>query len=95
MEYTVEPELPLGEFCICDCAESDPPVMVRKKAASVAVIGGADGPTSIFFAGKHGEKRENRRSVCSSVHYEPVEEVKWRTWFQVKSEERKEIKICL
>lgn len=28
--------------------------IVRKKPASVAIIGGADGPTSIFLAGKIG-----------------------------------------
>lgn len=95
MEYTVEPELPMDEFCICDCAESDPPVMVRKRAASVSIIGGADGPTSVFFAGKCGDRQEGWKSVSSSVHYEPVEEVEWRIWFQVKSEERKEVKICL
>lgn len=30
--------------------------IMRKKPASVAIIGGADGPTSIFLAGKIGQK---------------------------------------
>lgn len=30
--------------------------IARKKPASVAIIGGTDGPTSIFLAGKIGRK---------------------------------------
>lgn len=95
MEYTVEPELPEGELWLCDCAESDPPVMMRKKAGAVSSIGGADGPTSIFFAGKHKREKRNWQSVCSSVHYEPVDEVEWRMRFCVKCGKKKEIEIVL
>lgn len=34
--------------------------IARKKPASVAIIGGADGPTSIFLAGKIGRKVGNK-----------------------------------
>lgn len=96
MEYTIEPKLPMGELFLCDCAEPDRPVMVKKKAAAaVSVIGGADGPTSIFFAGKHRREQKNWQSVCSSVHYGPVDTVEWRMSFRVKSDEKKEIEITL
>lgn len=31
--------------------------LIKNKPASVAIIGGADGPTSIFLAGKIGKKK--------------------------------------
>lgn len=34
--------------------------IARKKPASVAIIGGADGLTSIFLAGKIGRKAESK-----------------------------------
>ncbi|MDO5336359.1 MAG: hypothetical protein Q4E89_02710 [Eubacteriales bacterium] len=33
---------------------------IRKKPASVEIIGGADGPTTIFLAGKFGKKKRRR-----------------------------------
>lgn len=100
MGYTVEPKLEPGEFSLRDCAKSDEPV--RKKncgAAAVSVIagedsdtsviGGADGPTAIFLAGKTERKPDGPRltGVCSSIHYEPVTEVEWRMVFSVEDGE--------
>jgi len=34
--------------------------ITRRKPFSVAIIGGADGPTSIFLAGKIGRKKKRR-----------------------------------
>jgi len=31
--------------------------LIKNKPASVAIVGGADGPTSIFLAGKIGKKK--------------------------------------
>lgn len=47
------------------------------------VIGGADGPTAIFLAGKKEPKHPRTLGVCSSLHYEPVNEVEWRMVFSV------------
>lgn len=95
MNYTVEPGLPEGELTLRDCAESDPPVMkARKGKGGVSVIGGAVGPTAIFFAGKT-EERPSLAAAFSSVHYEPVSRVEWRMVFQVKNPERKRIDISL
>lgn len=95
MNYTVEPLLPEGELTVRDCAESDPPVMkARKGKGGVSVIGGATGPTAIFFAGKLEEKPA-LRAAFSSVHYEPVDRVEWRMVFQVKGGETKKIEVAL
>lgn len=37
--------------------------MSRKKASSVSIIGGADGPTSIFLAGGKGSKRTLKQKI--------------------------------
>lgn len=37
--------------------------MGRKKAGSVSIIGGADGPTSIFLIGKKGSKRTVKQKI--------------------------------
>ncbi|MBS6396258.1 MAG: hypothetical protein KH452_03760 [Clostridiales bacterium] len=92
MEYTLEPEIPGDEFQIYDCARSDPPVLEQRRgAASVSVIGGADGPTAVFLAGKGG--KPETRSACSSLHYEPVDQVEWRMSFQIRQDHRAEIQV--
>lgn len=96
MFYTVEPKLTLYELQIFDCAKSDPPVLKREtRAAGVSVIGGADGPVSIFFAGKTGREHKGWSSASSSLHYEPVSAVEWRMEFRVESNEKAEVKISL
>lgn len=96
--YTVEPEVPLQELRIADCAESDPPETERRTGkASVSVIGGKDGPVAVFFAGKVKTENERKdwKKACSSLHYEPVRAVEWRMEFWVESKERAEISILL
>lgn len=93
MEYTVEPEFPMEELQLQDCARSDAPVMAKKKAGAVSIIGGADGPTSIFLAGKYKEK--NIREAYSALHYEPVEEVEWRMRFHIRRERKRVVEIVL
>ncbi len=91
MKYALLPEVEKGEFTLQDCAQSDQP---RKKpgnseekngtaAASVAIISGTDGPTSIFLLAG-GQKSIQPRSVCSALHFEPVKEVEWKAMFWEK-----------
>lgn len=40
----------------------------------VGIIGGADGPTAIIFGGSEQSKLH---VVCSSLHFEPVDNVEW------------------
>lgn len=91
MTYTLSPEVEKGEFTLQDCEQSDQP---RKKlgnsegkngiaASSIAIIGGADGPTSVFLLAG-GQKSTQPRSVCSALHFEPVKEVEWKAMFWEK-----------
>ena len=88
MNYKLESELAQNRFSLHDCAEGDQPVMKGDKVAastSVSVIGGADGPTSIFLAGKLDRKEEGQ-IACSALHFEPVEDVVWQPVFSVDEE---------
>lgn len=102
MQYVLTPELTNQEISVVDCARSDQP---RKRAgvnegqasddgsvraAAVSVIGGADGPTSIFLGGK-GE--QNTHLACSAPRFEWAEQVEWRLIFYKKGRENKEVKI--
>lgn len=108
MGYTVEPKLQPGEFFLQDCAKSDEPVRKKNCGATAvpviagadhdaSVIGGADGPTAIFIAGKTERKPDGPRltGVCSSLHYEPVCEAEWRMIFSVEDRKPYTIEIEL
>jgi Na+-transporting methylmalonyl-CoA/oxaloacetate decarboxylase beta subunit len=62
-------------------------------AGSVSVIGGANGPTSVFIAGKSKDPTSNRRCAVSSLHYQDVEQVEWRMIFQIKDEQTLKVSI--
>ncbi len=94
LQYSVEPDILQGELQIQDCAPSDPPVLEKKGAAgNVSIIGKADGPTSVFIAGKSRGHRPGERSAVSSLHYEAVDEVEWRMSFYVKDEQEMRVRI--
>ncbi|MDO5401761.1 MAG: hypothetical protein Q4F17_12465 [Eubacteriales bacterium] len=71
MSFTVEPET---ELTVLDCAESDRPRPDIRGA--FGIIGGADGPTALTTKELH--------AACSAAHFEPVEDVEWRTVFYDK-----------
>lgn len=87
--YAVEPESGADQFCLKACAKGDSPIAKGRgsiAASSVAVIGGADGPTSIFVAGK--VKSELRlRSMCSPLFFEPTPVREWYVTYYVKRRE--------
>lgn len=87
MSYTITPEPPDGVMDIADCDEGDrprlaPPALGQPSAAScsmvVGIIGGADGPV-VIACGKN--KQGKLHAVCSSLHFEPIEQVDWRIVF--------------
>lgn len=87
MNYTVEPEIAQEKLLLNDCAEGDRPVVKEDKfVTSVSVIGGADGPTSVFLAGKMDRKEEGQ-IACSALHFQPVEDVVWQPIFSVDKDE--------
>lgn len=98
LHYQTEPELPDGELTVSDCVQSDQPVHREQTAAgSVAVIGGADGPTSFFVAGKLPDTgtHPKRRTAYSALHYEPEKTVEWKLTFQLRQDTKKEIRVEL
>ncbi len=95
LTYTLEPEPTKGAFTLFDCAEGDRPrigalsqlktITRGAGAASIGIIGGADGPTAIIVSEK-GESQQHHGAV-SSLHFQPVEEVDWLPVFHKKAAE--------
>ena len=96
MRYSLEPDITGRGFMVQDCADGDKP---RRKAhsteeasvlaAAIGIIGGADGPTAVLV-GAHIPKSH---TACSSLHFEPVEEVEWQGVFRGKLME--DLDVCL
>ena len=109
MRYALSPDISDRNFSVRDCLQNDQPrrktlVSDRKDsesdfASSLAIIGGADGPTAIFVAGisrKSGDKErvsESLHMACSALRFEPVDDVEWRVEFREKL--REDIKVTL
>lgn len=90
MSYTVAPELPDGVMNIADCDEGDRPrqapsapwqPVATSCAMVIGVIGGRDGSEAIIF---ENDKQGKLHAACSSLHFEPVEQVEWWMVFQEK-----------
>ncbi len=81
--YTVSPEIEQRNFQIRDTAKADP-VKQRPReqgfypeatgAASIGIIGGADGPVAVFAAGMGGPMR----TAVSAMRYQPQDRVDWK-----------------
>lgn len=91
ISYSLEPDIHDRGFMIQDCAEGDHPRQKKRDpsefepvvfahAAAIGVIGGADGPTAITM----GRSAPKLHVACSSLHFEPVNEVEWRAVFSEK-----------
>ena len=102
MLYTLSPDRPGTQFLIQDCGQSDQPrkkpvpgyepMPGRSSVASIAVIGGADGPTAFFIAGAGGTEAK-QHVACSALHFEPVETIKWKAVFREKLCEDVKVKL--
>lgn len=89
MTYTLTPDLPGTQFIVQDVKQSDQPRRKPQKAgkegtvaASIAIIGGADGPTSVFLL--HNSAPVRPHGACSGLRFEPVQEVEWKAVFHEK-----------
>lgn len=99
MDYTLTPEIE-RRIAVVDCRECDQPVeedfddltdLCEKNDESTEMIGEGDGPPSIVIG---GNKEQNFRTACSSLHFEPVqEEIEWRISFFEKRLDNETIKL--
>lgn len=100
MSYSLEPDITGRGFMVQDCADGDRPrqknrdpnafePVVCAGAAAIGVIGGADGPTAIIM----GRNTPKLHTACSALHFEPVDEVEWRTVFSEKM--MPDVDVCL
>lgn len=80
LSYSVSPEISRDLLDIRDCAEGDHP----RKAESPEESCGSRGAAAVFLAGSlTGENPlPDRRTAASSLHFEPVPEIRWRIVFQ-------------
>ena len=82
--WDAEPEILKDELQIQDCSRGDAPRWKdsgkRNGAVSVAVMCSEKLPGDMT-ADPSGEQQKILRTACSSLHFEPVEEVRWRAVF--------------
>lgn len=83
--YHLTPEIAQNQFVLKSAGKGDSPRgMLEKQASAVTVIGGCDGPTSIFFAGKNGGQG---RLALTDLYFEPLESCLWNPVFMEKEQE--------
>lgn len=84
------------QFRLMDCKDGDEARKVdanEKRAGRAFVIGGANGPTSFFVAGKSKSLEQKKLSAFSSMYFEEQQEIEWRPVFQ--TERRKDMEFCI
>ncbi len=92
LTYSVTPELSDRELRVIDCREGDHPrqraVEISTQpeevgAACIGVIGGADGPVSIFVGGSAEEEEPKLHQTCSSLYFTPPQRLEWKAvWYR-------------
>ena len=92
LTYTVTPPLADGSFILKDVSEAK-----TVPVSGIGVIGGADGPTAVFIAGKNnacgpesGNASENGAApyvACSALYFYPPQNIRWRMLFLEKNME--------
>lgn len=99
LSYSLSPELPQEDFRIQDCCKSDQPRELsgckdekENTVSSIAIIGGAEGPTAIYIAGKDA-KESRKHTTCSSLSFVNSSQVEWRPIFYVK--DREDMKLTI
>ena len=87
LSYRISPEIERSLFDIRDCADGDRPKMEDAGKKSEKSVGA----TAVFMAGK--SNASDRRMASSSMHYEPVSEIRWRMVFYIKPKADMEITL--
>lgn len=88
ISYSLEPDITEWGFRLQDCADGDQPRRHGGQEGSATACG-VDGPTAVVV-GSHDPKLH---AACSSLHFEPVEEVEWQAVFSEKLMEDIEITL--
>lgn len=98
LSYELNPDLPEENFRLEDCSRGDAPRgRSEKKAAAVGiiagtdVIGGVEGPTCLFIAGK--SKKTRKRTAMSGLYFEVPEKLWWKAVFMEK--ERADMRMSI
>lgn len=89
LSYHISPDIGCDLFDIRDCADSDKP----RKSEGSEKPSDASGATAVFLAGK--SPSPERRTAVSSMHFEPVPEIRWRMVFQVRTKPRMEVSFVI
>lgn len=95
--YDMTPEISEENFRLRTKSGGDKPHSFissdgRHGVAAVSIIGGADGPTSVFIAGKTEVERTGRIAM-SPLYFEPVGRASWTPVFLEKERQDLEISI--
>lgn len=90
MTYTLEPELPGRNFQVRDCLDNEQPKRKPKNqfepqasydACSIAIIGGADGPTAVFVS---ADQNLEQHRALSALRFEHADDIEWKIVFREK-----------
>ena len=93
LAYQVTPELPKGILQIQDCCCGDPPRPAGGEAHGgelVGILGGADGPTAVFFT---KPECTSVHSAVSSLYFVLPEKTVWRMTFHEPGRAVKQVEI--
>lgn len=97
LEYQFDTAKEEKQFVVLPCKQSDAPRLSAaqgsRKAAAVSLIGGADGPTAVFLAGR--SSRPRARLALSGLSFEPPTRVRWRIEAQVRRGETADYEIWI
>lgn len=89
LSYSITPQTDRSTFDIRDCAEGDHPKKSDSQKSSIREDGSF--ASTLFLAGKNAVP--GRLTAVSALHFQPVEEVRWRIVFQIKPKEDMEIRL--
>ena len=90
MTYTLEPELSARNFQVRDCLQNEEPKrkpcnklepQANYDACSIAIIGGADGPTAVFVSPKQPPEQH---IALSALRFEHADDIEWKIVFREK-----------
>ena len=96
--YTLSPDISGREFMLRDYNDGDRPRPKNPRqeeisslcASSIGIIGGADGPTMIALSSVDSGRLH---TACSSLYYDPKQDIEWYLSFNVKTMEDIEVDL--